>query len=164
MEKISTSQSSNVFIDAGAVGTSGTPAARTFLSDIKTLAVFINPAKWFACVSGMDLIRKPDLTHIFYTVLGVNNAGVITPSILIAPTSITSVDLVYLRDHTDYVQNNATPGDLSGISDDGKRRILTFAEVIARRWKSTEAADVPEAMLKQMIELDVNNMKENRNG
>jgi hypothetical protein len=78
----------------------------------------------------------------------------VNPSTLyVLPTTIAAVDLVYLKDHTDFVQNHATI-DLNGISQDALRRILIFAEVEARKWKSTEAADVPEAMLNSMMQQD----------
>jgi hypothetical protein len=69
--------------------------------------------------------------------------------------TVDAVDLVYLKDHTDFVQNHATI-DLNGISQDALRRILIFAEVEARKWKSTEAADVPESQLQNMISQDMN--------
>ena len=121
---------------------------------IEGLVNYIPPQQWFACLAGMDKIRKPDVTHRFYSILAINNSGDIRASLIVAPSDVESVDLIYLRDHIDFIQDSADRGDIWGISQDGMRRILTFAEVIARRWKSTEAADVPEAMLKQMIELD----------
>jgi hypothetical protein len=85
----------------------------------------------------------------------VNGTHSVNPSTLyVLPTSITAIDMIYLKDHTDFIQNHATI-DLNGISQDALRRILIFAEVEARKWKSTEAADVPESQLQNMIAQDM---------
>lgn len=120
------------------------------------LSVSVAPEDWFSVSAGLVKTRKPDNTHIFHTVLG--DAG--TSTLFVLPTTVSSVDVIYLKDHTDFVQNGATPGDISGISQDALRRILMFAEVEARKWKSTEAADVPESQLQTMMQLDANRGKE----
>jgi hypothetical protein len=117
------------------------------------LATFVPQTQWYSTRTGFVKTRKPDDTHIFYTIMADDeNDGKST--LFVLPATVSAVDLIYLKDHTDYVQNNATPGDLAGISQDGLRRVLMFAEVEARRWKSTEAANVPEASLKMMTDLD----------
>lgn len=79
----------------------------------------------------------------------------VNPSTLyVLPNSIAAVDLVYLKDHTDFIQNSATI-DLNGISQDALRRILIFAEVEAMKWKSTVVADVSDAQLQSMITQDM---------
>jgi hypothetical protein len=120
------------------------------------LSIYVSPEDWFPVRNGFSKTRKPDATHIFHTVIG--DAGVST--LFILPATIVSVDVIYLKDHTDFVQNNATPGDITGISQDALRRILMFAEVEARKWKSTEAADVPESQLQNMMQIDAAKGKE----
>ena len=79
----------------------------------------------------------------------------VNPSTLyVLPASIASVDLIYLKDHTDFIQNHATI-DLNGMSADALRRILIFAEVEANKWKSTAAADVSDAQLQSMMTQDM---------
>jgi hypothetical protein len=118
------------------------------------LAIMISPDEWFSLQAGLVKTRKADTTHIFYTIMGDTAVSGVPSTLFVLPTTIAAIDAIYLKDHTDFVQNNATPGDLSGISQDALRRILLFAEVEARKWKSTEAADVPEMMLNNMMQQD----------
>jgi len=119
------------------------------------LSVQVDPGEWFALETGLTKTRKPDATHIFHCVMGDVAVAGVPSTMFVLPTTIAAIDVIYLKDHTDFVQNNATPGDLAGISVDALRRILIFAEVEARRWKSTEQNDVPEVQLQQMIQQDV---------
>jgi len=119
------------------------------------LSFQVDPGEWFALETGLTKTRKPDTTHVFHCVMGDVAVAGVPSTMFVLPTTISAIDVIYLKDHTDFVQNNATPGDLAGISADGLRRILIFAEVEARRWKSTEQNDVPEVQLQQMIQQDV---------
>jgi hypothetical protein len=118
------------------------------------LSVLVSPEDWFSVKSGLLKTRKPDTTHIFHTVMGDVDVSGVPSTMFILPTTVASIDVVYLKDHTDFVQNNATPGDLTGISQDALRRILIFAESEARRWKSNEMADVPDLQLQTMMQQD----------
>ena len=120
---------------------------------VSELANFIPPQDWFDIRAGLVKTRKPDSTHIFYTIMG-DGANSGKSTLFSLPTSLTKVDLIYLKDHTDYVQNNASPGELNGLAQDTLRRVLIFAEQEARRWKSTEAADIPEAQMQSMMAMD----------
>jgi len=123
----------------------------------KNLATFISPDQWFDTKVGFVKTRKPDSSHYFYTVFADGDTAGAPPTMFFLPDGQEFIDIIYLKDHLDLVQNSAT--DLGGISQDGLRRILMFAEAEARRWKSTEAAAVPEAQLQQMMQMDSNKTK-----
>jgi hypothetical protein len=118
------------------------------------LSVRSTPNEWFSIRNGLNKTRKADVTHIFHIVMGDVDVAGVPSTLFVLPTTITAIDVVYLKDHTDFVQNNATPGDLAGISQDALRRILIFAESEARRWKSNESADVPDLQLQTMMQQD----------
>jgi hypothetical protein len=118
---------------------------------VTELGTFIPPNEWFDVRTGFVKTRKPDATHIFYTVMADDKVDGHS-TLFLLPSNLTSIDLIYLKDHTDFVQNSAS--DLNGISQDGLRRVLMYAEAEARRYKSTEAAAVSEANVKMMMDMD----------
>jgi hypothetical protein len=104
----------------------------------------------YTVLAGTEATFNPSSQNCSVIVGQANNA--VPSSLYILPTSISTIDLIYLRDHTDYVQN-ALP-DLNGISQDGLRRVLIFAEQESRAWKSTESADLPQAQVQTMMAMD----------
>ncbi len=106
----------------------------------------------YTVVEGTDSTFASATQNCSVVVVGTRS---VNPSTLyVLPATVAAVDLVYLKDHTDFIQNSSTI-DLNGISQEGLRRILIFAEVEARKWKSTESADVSEGELQKMIQQDM---------
>lgn len=107
----------------------------------------IEPSNWFASISKIDSVRYNQLK---YTIMhdGTNW------SLFVHPTLTGTVDIIYLKRHTDLTTSITTEYN-NVFSPIALQSILIFAEIEAKRSRGTSVQDSPEMRLKTMTELDI---------
>jgi hypothetical protein len=117
----------------------------------------ISPTEYFTDYINLLSTRKNQLlyTRMRYNITTQKDClMVINPTLAGSPTPKATINLVYIRMHTDYVYNSATPGDLSSITGIGLRRVLTIAESMALRYRSQEVKDLPDVEIQTTMAMD----------
>lgn len=124
-------------------------AARHTPTTFEDLGVEILPTEYFSNVTGQVKTRS---VQLLYTIL--NNA---TNNILqfLNYSPATAVDLVYLKQHVNFVHDNATPGDVTVFTPEGLERVRILAFAIAQRYRSMEVKDLPEVDIRSAQEMDM---------
>jgi len=114
-----------------------------------SLGAYIPPEEFFAS----RIYRSRD-NQLLYTHGFIGSTVNKNCVIMLNLDSGEDVDLYYVKQHTDYVENNASPGDVSGITTAALRRIILIAEVIAQRYRSMETRDIADSELNIIMQSD----------
>lgn len=124
-------------------------AALPTATDLGSVAIEVSPSNYFASKIGAIKTRANQLlfTQFFD---GTNN--VIQ---FINYGSATSVNLVYVKQHIDFVHDSASPGDVTVFTQPALERIRIIAEKVAQRYRSQDVKDLPEFSEKMDVELDM---------
>lgn len=115
-----------------------------------SLGAYVPPEEFF----GSRIYRSRD-SQLLWTQTYVAGAVNKNSILFLNLDSDYKVDLMYVKQHTDLVHNNASPGDLSGISSHGLRRVSLIAETIAQRYRSVEVRDIADSELNQIMQTDM---------
>lgn len=112
----------------------------------------ISPDQLMSAENGRLVNHLPSATNIRHCVMG-DSAAAYVQTLFMFPTSVTAIDLIYVRQHPYLVHTGAA--DLVGITSEGLRRIQIIAEAEARRYKSQDIKELPELLLGDMFKYDM---------
>ena len=123
-------------------------AAKHTPTKLEDIGVEIPPTEYFSNVAGALNTRSAQLLYTIF-----NNG---TNNILqfINYGAATHADLVYLKQHTNFVHDSATPGDVTVFTQEGLERVRILAFAIAQRYRSQEVRDLAEVDIRSTQEMD----------
>lgn len=115
----------------------------------------IPPSEYLSSLNGFVKTKKPIANNVMlYTVMSDGTLSSNSQSIFILPNNQTgTVNLVYLRRHTNLVHNGSL--DMFGVSSSALQRILVFAEIEAKKSKYLDSQNIASQILQTQSQLDI---------
>lgn len=118
-------------------------------STINDIGVEIPPSEYFFNLTAAIKTRQKQLLFVFLNdatnnVIQFFNYG-----------AATTFDLVYVKQHIDFIHDSSTVKDVTVFTKEGLERVRIIAEKVAQRFRSSEVRDLPDADEQLATQLDL---------